>query len=266
MSIFSRFSSFSPKEARNYIAATILIFLLFSFGIFANTRTFFQSQLYATGNGIQKGLEFVLFKKGTMQTRIQELESEVTELHTLRAQQDLLLQENTELRSAIATIAVQPSIFATAQTAYVITKSTSSSQHILRINSGTKDGVEKDDIVTSPEGYLIGIIDAASEHMATVRLLQDSRSSIPVKVLSTRNTEGLIEGKSGFHLNLSFVPIDTDLQTDLLVVTTGIEGRYPAGLPIGKVSEITEPENAAFKQVLVEPLVDARDLISVLVL
>jgi rod shape-determining protein MreC len=263
---FPRFITLRSKEVRIYLAAIAALIIIFSFGAFAQARTFAQSQLYATGQGIQTALGFIFHKKGAMQREIDSLKERLAEQEKAHAEQAILTQENEELRNAIALIAARPSIFADAQIAYVVQRSSSTSAHVLQINRGSAEGILRDDIVTSAEGYLIGIIDSVNEHTSIVRLLQDAQTSVPANVLGTRSTTGLVQGKSGFVLELAFVPTDEELQEDLTVVTNGLEGRYPSGLVIGAVTDVKVTEKEPFKNARVTPFVDARDLITVLVL
>lgn len=261
-----RFIALRTKETRKYLIAILLLFVTFSFGAFAQARHFAQSQLYATGQGIQTLTRFVFHKKGNLQNEIDSLKQQVGELNNTLAQNSELTQENTELRAAIATIAARPTLFAQARTAYVTERASSARQHTLELNAGTQSGIKVDDIVTTTEGYLVGIIERTDENTSTVRLLQDSQSSVPVRILGTRNSEGLVRGQSGFVLELAFVPSAEELSENLTVVTNGLEGRFPPGLVIGSVTNVVTVDKDPFKKAQVKPFVDPRDLITVLVL
>lgn len=260
------FSFLKSKDARFYIVIVLTLFFVFSFGIFARARVFAQTQLYATGQGIELLARFLFSSKGELAEENDRLREALLEQESLRSQNVLLEQENQELRNSLVTTTESPDLFDGAISAEIVRRVASRDRFLLEINYGSTDGATVGQNVLSAEGVFIGMIDSVTPSLSTVRLAQDIRSSIPVTVLNTRGTSGLLEGNSGYSLSLAFVPREADLSDGLTVVTSGVEGRYVQGLPIGTVSEIFIDDADPFKTALVSPLVNARDLMTVLIL
>ena len=59
-------------------------------------------------------------------------------------------------------------------------------------------------------------------------------------------------GQSGY-LELRFMMANADVQPDDMLVTSGIDGIYPAGLVVGKVAKIRDNSTGSFDHVICEP-------------
>lgn len=102
----------------------------------------------------------------------------------------------------------------------------------LVINRGQGDGVATGQPVLA-QGHLVGVVSATQSQQATVRLITHQRSLVPVILQDSRST-GLLQGGIG-GLNLTDILIDATVNAGEAVVTSGLGGELPAGLPIGKV-------------------------------
>lgn len=177
-----------------------------------------------------------------------------------------LEQENKELAAALEIKSAKPTLFANSKVAYIGNRTLRDSEQSMLINLGSADGVKLNQIATTTDGQLIGYIDEVSTTSATLRLLQDIQSKVPIKVLETKNTEGIIEGQTGFTLALNYVPTTSDLKAEQIVVTSGLDGRFPANLVVGKVGKVTKTESNPFQSAEVIPGVDVRKITTVLIL
>ncbi len=180
-----------------------------------------------------------------------ELENEIT---------NELLIENERLRDLVGFKKRQPLSSVTAE---VIGKETSPSSRTITINKGTGDGLEKGMAVITAEG-VVGKIQAALPGTAKVMLLTDPLSTLAVRVQRNRE-EGLLEGKLE-RCSLKYVSYYADIQEGDLLVTSGLDGIYPQGLPIARVVKVTKYEASAYQIVVAEPAVRLSRLEEVLVL
>ena len=71
---------------------------------------------------------------------------------------------------------------------------------------------------------------------------------------------------AGNLLKLNFIPQETVIEIDNLVVTSGLEPRIPSGLLVGIINDVHPEPNAPFLEAVIEPLVDSRLHTSVQVL
>ncbi len=131
--------------------------------------------------------------------------------------------------------------------AKIIAESGDNFTHILFIYIGNED-VKKGQIVLGDES-VIGRIDAVSGSYAKVILVTDINSKIPVVVERTR-ARGILSGDNTAMPSLIFTRSTADIQEGDVIVTSGVGGMFPAGLPIGFVS------SAQNNEIKVETLAD----------
>lgn len=121
---------------------------------------------------------------------------------------------------------------------------------LLAVEEGT---VRKDEPVATPDG-LLGRVLEASGRWAKVQLITDRSSKVGAMVERTRR-QGLVRGTGGGGLQLLFIPLQAELAVGDRIVTAGIDGVYPRGLPVGTITSV-EPGDDLFYKVEVAPAVD----------
>ncbi len=171
-----------------------------------------------------------------------------------------LIIENERLRELLGFRKLHPPASVMAQ---VIAKESSPSSRTVTINKGADDGVLKDMAVIAPMG-IVGRVQAVLSGTAKVILLTDPGSTLAVRVQRNRE-DGLLEGKI-ITCALKYVSYYADIQEGDLLVTSGLDGIYPKGLPVATVTKVTRHEASAFQTVVVEPVVRFSRLEEVLVL
>ncbi len=113
---------------------------------------------------------------------------------------------------------------------------------------------------------LVGRVLRASPHNSTALLLTDPGSRIAVLSQKTR-TAGILTGRGGRKpLEMRFVEHDSLLEEGEILVTSGLDGVYPKGLSVARVTKISMYGYSPFKTVHAEPLVDPAHLEEVLLL
>jgi len=100
--------------------------------------------------------------------------------------------------------------------------------------------VNKGDVVLSNRG-VVGRIDKKLHNYAKVILLNDISSNIPVMIESSR-VRGILKGDNSVDPKLVFTPLNVDINVGDRVVTSGVSGVFPAGLPVGYVLSINKNE------------------------
>lgn len=128
-----------------------------------------------------------------------------------------------------------PPAEATFMSAKVIAESGDNFTHSLLVYIGD-EAVQKGQIVLGDES-VIGRIEKVSGHYATVILVTDINSKIPVVVERTRS-RGILSGNNTAVPQLIFTRNSADIQTGDVIVTSGVGGMFPSGLPIGFVSAV----------------------------
>ncbi len=148
--------------------------------------------------------------------------------------------------------------------AEVIAGSPSPDYRFITIDRGTDEGLTKDQAVLSTEG-VVGRVVQPSAHASTVQLLIDQNAAVAVFV-ERSGTQAIALGVGGGDgtLRLDYLSAVADIQEGDVVLTAGIDGVYPKGLAVGRVS-VVERAGLSYRRVLVVPAVDFSSLETVLV-
>lgn len=153
--------------------------------------------------------------------------------------------------------------------AIIINRDLSFWNDTITLNKGTNDGVEVGDAVVVNSG-LIGRIISVSNYNSIARLLTSEASNkISVKVETNGEyAYGLITNydKKNNIYNLEGISETVDINIDSIVTTTGIGDKFPSGIVIGKVKNITTDSYDLAKLIEVNPSVDFDSLSIVTVL
>lgn len=121
------------------------------------------------------------------------------------------------------------------------------------IDRGSNGGVDVNDAAVNANG-LIGRVILTTKDMSKVQLITDSNASVGVLIERTRR-QGVLRGDGANGAQLYDIPVLADVVPGDLVLTAGIDGIYPKGIPVGVVTKADKgPE--LFKTITVRPLVD----------
>jgi rod shape-determining protein MreC len=99
-----------------------------------------------------------------------------------------------------------------------------------------------------------------------VTLLSDKDQAVPVQIVRTGLRSVIYGTPKGDTLDLRFVPISADVQTGDELVTSGLDGIYPPGLPVAKVVRVDKQADTAFARVVCLPIAPVRGARQLLVL
>lgn len=113
---------------------------------------------------------------------------------------------------------------------------------------------------------LVGRVLRASAHTASVLLLTDPGSRIAVLSQDAR-APGILTGRGPRHpMEVRFVARNSGVREGELLVTSGLDGAYPKGIPVARVVSVAPSDYSQFLSVLAVPLVDVERLEEVLLL
>lgn len=114
-------------------------------------------------------------------------------------------------------------------------------------------GAKRDQPVLAENG-LVGRVIATGGGYAKVQLITDRASAVGAMVERT-SRQGVTRGDTRSGLVLDYVPLQADVRPGDRVVTAGIDGIYPRGIPVGAVSAVRKGTQL-FHHVEVVPAVD----------
>lgn len=123
------------------------------------------------------------------------------------------------------------------------------------IDKGRRQEVDVNTPVVAAEG-VVGRVLRASMSAATVLLVTDPNSRIPVVSQRTR-TQAILAGRgAGTPLVLQYVSLSAGIEEGETLVTTGLEGIFPPGLPVGRVTKVSHESGSIFLEAQAAPLFD----------
>jgi rod shape-determining protein MreC len=134
------------------------------------------------------------------------------------------------------------------------------------LSKGSRDGVKNDMVVLDRRGYLVGrVINPISLKQARVQLITDDESG--VGVLTERfKVVGVLSGDGGGRCLMKYVlKTNREVASGEQLITSGFDGIYPSGLPVGRIVSVSE-DSSLFKKILVVPYFDFSDLDQVAVI
>lgn len=128
---------------------------------------------------------------------------------------------------------------------------------ILRLPAGARREDWSRKPVTTAEG-LLGRVVSSGGGYARVLLVTDRDSSVGAMVERTRR-QGIVRGLDAAALSLMFLPLQVDVRPGDRVITAGIDGVFPRGIPIGTIVSV-ESGGDPFHAIRVVPSVDLGSL------
>lgn len=170
----------------------------------------------------------------------QNAELKEYQLTAERLQNLLGLQNSYNLQSTAAT---------------VIGGSTDSWTRTVTLDKGSNAGLAVGMPVFDSYGT-VGQVIQVSATTATVRLLADENSSVSAMIQSSR-AQGMVEGSADGTLHLNLIRTDQTVNVGDTIVTSGLGGVFPKGLPLGKVTSVSRTPGALYYDIVVEPFAGA---------
>ncbi len=147
--------------------------------------------------------------------------------------------------------------------ARMIAKDVSTEFRAIRINRGKDSGIQPNMAVMNAEG-VVGRILRVDEHTSDVVTLLDPLSAIDAYIMRSR-ARGIVEGLTDSLCQLKFALRVDDIQPGDLLLSSGLGGNFPKGVPVGTIIKVTRKSFGITQKVEVKPSVDFSKVEEVLV-
>ncbi len=173
-------------------------------------------------------------------------------LQSLRASQvEQLMQENNRLRKLLD---LRAQLTTSVMAAEVLYDAADPYTRKVIIDKGMLQGVDLGSPVVDDSGVL-GQVTRVHPLVSEVTLLIDRDLAIPVLNVRTgaRSVAFGDPSASGGGLELRFMGSNSDVQQGDLLTTSGVDGVYPPGLPVAKISQIERRAESAFAKIYCTP-------------
>jgi len=176
--------------------------------------------------------------------------------------QQALIAENQHLRGLLA---MQERVHQSSVPAEILFFGRDPFARKVIIDKGASQKIEEGSAVVDDTG-LIGQVSRAFAWTAEIELITDREQVVPVQVV--RNGLRAVVFGVGYDgaLDLRFMPVNADIENGDVLVTSGIDGVYPAGLPVAVVSNIERNAAYPFAKITCTPSAGANRHRQVLVL
>ena len=182
-----------------------------------------------------------------LQRRIDQLEEQVLETQRL---QGLLAMREAWRAEFVA--------------ARVVGKDATNWFKTILIDRGSRAGMRRNLPVVGPDG-LVGRIVEVTPSTSKVQLITDPLSAAGVLMQRTRVT-GIVIGNLDAGLRVRYLPLLADVVVGDQVVTSGMGGVFPKGIPVGRVTAVERKSGALFQEAVLQPKVDLSRLEEVVIL
>ncbi|MFY7993970.1 MAG: rod shape-determining protein MreC [Bacteriovoracaceae bacterium] len=259
------------KIVNNLIVAVLAIYGISQKKFILEEPTLFQRVVMEVVSPMQKGIadsqkslsslwenyisivdtskDNVLLKK-----KISRLESDLFSMEEIR-QENLRLKRLLNYSSEISEQRVL---------AQVVGWDSANEFKVIRLNKGSKDGIQVMSPVITDQG-LVGYIYRVTENYSDVLTILDQNNRVDVLVERTR-THGIVEGVHNFKCALKYVMRNELIEVGDKLITAGVGGVYPKGIKVGMITDIEKENFGMTLAVEVAPSVDFDKLEEVLVI
>lgn len=121
------------------------------------------------------------------------------------------------------------------------------------VDKGAQKHIVEGQVVMDEVG-VIGQVTRVYPWLSEVTLITDKDHAVPIQVLRT-GLRAVVFGSGDISsLALRYMPLSADIRVGDMLVTSGIDGTYPPGLPVAKVSKIERDPAYPFARILCTPL------------
>ena len=194
------------------------------------------------------------------------------EVNRLEAENALLQQEIISLREQAAEVDVLAALLnyarAQPQNRYlatnVIGRDVSPFIRSILIEGGSDAGISRGMPVVTSRGLIGRVVEVFATY-SRVQLVTDPEIVVNIKFQESR-TEGVLTAQLNGELVVDLIDLNAELAQGELVLTSGLGGKYPADIPVGRILSIHHRDYNLFQQTTIQSSVEFDRLNIVLVI
>ncbi|GMR10606.1 MAG: hypothetical protein BMS9Abin28_1427 [Anaerolineae bacterium] len=128
----------------------------------------------------------------------------------------------------------------------------------INIGAGSDRGVVHGMPVLTDEG-LVGRITEVTAGTSRVQLITDPASAVNVQLQGSR-VDGLLAAQPNGELWVELIDQNAKVEPGELVLTSGLGGTFPAGIPVGHVVSVRRRDFELFQRAVIQPTVNFDEL------
>ncbi|MDR2678265.1 MAG: rod shape-determining protein MreC [Zoogloeaceae bacterium] len=251
-----------------YVACALILFILdlrfqaldtvrqMLYGIVEPLRTAVQTPVILVGTGKRYVLELQKTQAENQALKIAQLKAAPLLIDHVR-----LVAENQRLTTLLE---LQNQAAAPGEIARVLYSARDPFSRRVYLDKGLRQNIQRGSPVVDDKG-VIGQITQVYLSSSEVTLITDKDQSLPVQVTRTAQ-RSFVFGLGNGLIELKYIPINADVRPGDLLTTSGIDGVYPPGYPVARVSEVTHDGDDAFARIVAKPLAEVENQSLVLII
>lgn len=132
------------------------------------------------------------------------------------------------------------------------------------VDKGQQDRLSAGQPVVDDAG-VVGQVTRVFPFVSEITLITDKDQAIPIQILRT-GQRSVVFGLGDGRLELRFLPVNADVQNGDVLVTSGLDGVFPRGLPVAKISHIEHDTSYTFARIFCQPFAGVEHFGEVMVL
>jgi rod shape-determining protein MreC len=121
------------------------------------------------------------------------------------------------------------------------------------VNKGANANVQLGQVVIDDNG-VVGQVTRVYPWLSEVTLVTEKDHAVPVQVLRNGLRAIVFGAGDTSQLSLRYIPNSADIQNDDVLVTSGIDGTYPPGIPVARVIKVEHDPDYPFAHIVCLPL------------
>ena len=190
---------------------------------------------------------YLLEENTRLREQYLENQAQLLRMHSLEA-------ENIQLRELLGAVReIETQTKTKAVLAEILYTPRDPFNHKITLNKGSQHHIQLGQAVIDDKG-IVGQITQLYPWSSEVTLLTDKDHSVPVQV-ARNSLRSVISGTGkNNELELRYLSVNTDIQLGDLLVTSGIGGVYPVGIPVAIVQRIERDPVDDFAQIIGTPI------------
>lgn len=189
---------------------------------------------------------------------INRLQEELASLTIEKSEYQEVMDENKRLKELLGFVAEND--FQLVLASVVAKENFEQNSLDLIIDKGSLDGLSSGLAVVNEQGVLIGKIVETKDSISKICLSINPGCEFSASIQNSGRTQGLVSGNLGLTAKMGYIPQLEKLKLNDLVITSGLGGKIPRGLVIGKITEIRSEKNEVWQEAIIEAPLDFDNL------
>jgi rod shape-determining protein MreC len=136
--------------------------------------------------------------------------------------------------------------------------------HVVVVNRGSQHNIKAGQAVVDSKG-VIGQVTRVYPFTSEVTLITDKELSIPIQI-ERNQLRAIAFGEGNNTLDIPYLPTNVDIKVGDKLVTSGIDGIYPAGLAVAVVTKIQQNPESPFAKIVSTPIAGVSNNLQLLLL